>query len=133
MMTNLNTFFSQQFLNRGGGSVSFEMSAANKTISGFYMVKNLPLKSVNTGTQNLTILIQNVWLISLNTMACLYKNPALFEAWDDPGKQLKWLETRLWEARNNTAQVIITGNVAPGNAMCNRQWSYRYNVLMEAF
>ena len=29
--------------------------------------------------------------------------------------------------------MIIAGNVAPGNSMCNRQWSYRYNVLMEAF
>jgi len=74
-----------------------------------------------------------VWLISLNTLACLYKNTGLFEAMDDPGMQLTWLENQLWEARNNTAQVIIAGNVAPGNPMCNRQWSYRYNVLMEAF
>lgn len=109
------------------------MSSANKPISGYYIIKKVPLKSVNTGTQTLTVLVQNVWLISLNTLACLYKNTGLFEAWDDPGKQLNWLEMRLWEARNNTAQVIIAGNTAPGSAMCNRQWSYRYNVLIEAF
>ena len=79
------------------------------------------------------MLIDKVWLISLNTMACLYKNTGLFESWHDPNKQLLWLEKRLEEARNNTAQVIIAGNVAPGSPMCNRQWSYRYNVLMEAF
>lgn len=97
------------------------------------MVKKVPLKKVVSGSSTTTVLIDKVWLISLNTMACLYKNTGLFEAWDDPGKQLHWLEQRLWEARNNTVQVIIAGNVAPGSSMCNRQWSYRYNVLMESF
>lgn len=131
-MATLNTFF-QQFFNQGLGSVSFEKYGTILPHTGYYIVKNVPLKKVDSETTQITVLLDKVWFISLNTMACLYRNSGLFEAWDDAGGQLLWLETQLYLARNETAQVIIAGNVSPGHKMCNRQWSYRYNVLIEAF
>ena len=29
--------------------------------------------------------------------------------------------------------MIIAGNVAPGHPLCNRQWSERYNILIDAY
>jgi len=60
------------------------------------VVKNVPLKKVDSGTIPsipITVLLDKVWFISLNTMACLYRNSGLFEAWNDAGGQLLWLET----------------------------------------
>jgi hypothetical protein len=91
MMTDLNTFF-QQFFNQGGGTVNFEKGQLTP-FTGYYIVKNVPLKKVDSGTTQITVLLDKVWFVSLNTLACLYKNTGLFEAWDDAGGQILWLET----------------------------------------
>lgn len=40
---------------------------------------------IEFGGSMIPVLLDDVWFISLNTMACLYKNTGLFAAWDDPG------------------------------------------------
>ena len=76
--------------------MSFERFGTLLPHTGYYMVKNVPLKKVDSGVTpptQITVLLDKVWFISLNTMACLYRNSGLFEAWDDAGGQLLWLET----------------------------------------
>jgi hypothetical protein len=45
-MTKMNQFFATNFLNQGGGNVNFNATASNQNISGYYMIKNVPLKKV---------------------------------------------------------------------------------------
>lgn len=71
--------------------------------------------------------------ISINTNACLVTNTALLEIDNDPGNQLLWLEENLMYARQSLKKVIIAGNLHPGSAKCNRQWSQRYSSLIDAF
>ena len=69
----------------------------------------------------------------LNTQACFAKNAGLIPTFGDPGDQLQFLEESLEKARTAGKSMIIAGNVSPGHPLCNRQWSERYNILIDAF
>ena len=71
--------------------------------------------------------------IALNTMACMSNNAALYDTTNDPGDQLEWLEDTLRRARQAGKTALIAGNMHPGSAKCNRQWSQRYSALIDAF
>jgi sphingomyelin phosphodiesterase len=51
----------------------------------------------------------------------------------DLGYQMYWLESELYEAEQNSQVVFIFGHVPPGHPSCNRQWSIRYQALMERY
>ena len=110
---------------------------------GFYKVDSMPYIFVNVTipddqgniVQEIKYpdVLENTMFISLNTQACSVKNSALYETLNDPGDQIEWLEQTLFKARKDGKSVIIAGNLHPGSAKCNRQWSHRYEALIDAF
>ncbi|CDW83826.1 UNKNOWN [Stylonychia lemnae] len=93
---------------------------------GYYSVYNL-----NTGSRTSTL--SKVMLIVLNTQVCYTYNSGLLREQNDPAGMLSWLEGRLRAAEANQWLAFIIGQIPPGNPNCNRQYSIRYNVLMERF
>ena len=107
-------------------SVQYDLSPAQVTDSDGNII------SSSTDWDN-SPKLANTHFIGLNTQACFAKNTALIETFGDPGDQLEWLQATLLDARNAGASVIIAGNISPGHPTCNRQWSERYNALIDAF
>jgi sphingomyelin phosphodiesterase len=84
----------------------------------------------NSGTATA---LNKVMLLSLNTMVCYTFNLPLLREKGDVAWHLGWLEDRLRYAKSLDMQVIIMGHVPPGSQDCNKQWTDRYNILIERY
>lgn len=70
----------------------------------------------------------------VNMQACNSANFALFSTFNDPGDQLTNMETTLSTLRSSGKKAILVGaGRAPGDSLCNRQWSYRFLSLMDEY
>jgi len=74
-----------------------------------------------------------VTLISLNTESCYVFNLKLAQQEEDSGGQLAWLESTLEDCHVNERVAFIIAHIAPGYMECNRQWSLRFNALLERY
>lgn len=81
-----------------------------------------------------TQLMANLSIFVINMQACASDNLALLETFNDPGNQLDELEQKLILTRAGLGRMIILGaGKSPGAATCNRQWSHRFNALIDEY
>ena len=60
----------------------------------------------------------NTMIISLNNNICYEFNWETFIMYEDPGKQLEWLERELTEIEKNKGTAILISHIPVGNE-CN--------------
>ena len=76
----------------------------------------------------------DAYFIIINMQACNSANFALFSTFNDAGGQLEFLETQLAALRGTSKKAIVIGaGRAPGDGLCNRQWSYRFLTLIDNY
>ena len=72
-------------------------------------------------------------IISLNTQNCYFFNFYLLKEYNDPKKELEWLENTLREMEQTGEVAIIIGHMSPGVPDCLNEVSSRLRVLFDRF
>jgi sphingomyelin phosphodiesterase len=66
-------------------------------------------------------------------MTCLHYNYYLWVNRNDPGQELKWLESILREYEDKGEVAIILGHVPSGDKDCLYHWAIRYRAITDRF
>ncbi|CDW84712.1 saposin b domain-containing protein [Stylonychia lemnae] len=97
--------------------------------TGSYVQKLRVKKGLKKGVQT----YENVNIISLNTQACYNLNFYVWNQKETAFKTLDWLEERLQEIEKRSELAILIAHIAPSDITCTRDWSKRYQALVERF
>jgi hypothetical protein len=74
----------------------------------------------------------NTKIISMNNNICYQFNWETITMYEDPGKQLEWMEKELGEIEANNGTAILLSHV-PILDECNQQYGRRYHAIVDRF